>query len=206
MKIFGLTGGIASGKSTVSTILSDELNIKVIDADILARKVVEVNSIALKKIVIEFGIEVLKDNESLDRKKLRDIVFKDKNKIKLLNDIVHPEVDKLYKGLINKYKEECQEYVIYDCPLLIEENLINRVDKIILVVADESLQMQRLISRDNLSKEQAKKIIDIQMKSYQKLKVSHYIIFNDGNYEDLKSGVNSLWDTILEQHSNCTKK
>ncbi|MPW24823.1 dephospho-CoA kinase [Alkalibaculum sp. M08DMB] len=200
MKIYGLTGGIATGKSTVSTILNSELHVKVIDADVLARKSVEPGSIGLEKIVGEFGRELLLPDKSLNRKKLGDIVFGNQELIKVLNGIVHPEVELLFEEQVQKYKEKRYRAIVYDCPLLIEEKLIHKVDQIILVVTSEKLQLERLMNRNNLSREEAVKRISAQMKMDDKSSFANYIIYNDGNYTELKNAVIHLWEEIIDKN------
>lgn len=196
MKIYGLTGGIASGKSTISKIFIEELNTPVIDADYLARRAVEPDSYGLKEIIKVFGNGVLKGDGSLDRQSLGTKVFKDNEAIKILNSIIHPIVDKMFRNEIKRFKELGHERAIYDCPLLIEENLMDRVDEIIIVVIENKLQIQRLMSRDNLTEEEAIERINLQMPIDEKIKYGDYIIYNDGKLEQLKNGVLKLWRRI----------
>lgn len=198
MKIYGLTGSIASGKSTVSDILNTKLKVNIIDADLLARKAVERGSFGLKRIVQEFGEEVLLDDKSLNRKKLGDMVFSQKERMKNLNDIVHPEVNRLFKELVQKYKEQGCRAIIYDCPLLIEENLVDQVDEVILVITSEKLQLERLMSRNEMAKEEALQRIKTQIKMEEKIKFADYIIYNDGGFKELNTAVLYLWTKIID--------
>ncbi|NTW70796.1 MAG: dephospho-CoA kinase [Eubacteriaceae bacterium] len=198
MKIFGLTGGIASGKSTVSRIFREALNVTVIDADVLARKAVQPGSDGLKKIQEEFGREILDNFGALDRKALAAMVFADSGKLKKLNSIVHPEVARLFELEVKALSNSGVHNIIYDVPLLIEENLINRVDKVILIVSPEDLQLKRLMKRDALTETDAKNRIKAQMSNEKKMEKADYIIYNDGTLEELKAAVVALWDKVKE--------
>lgn len=197
MRIIGLTGGIATGKSTVSTILREEMNVRVIDADLLARKAVEPRSSGLKQIAKLFGPEVISSDGNLDRKKLASIVFSDKKAIKVLNSIVHPEVNRLYDLQVEKHKNESCKIILYDCPLLIEENLMDQVDEIMLVIADYDTQLNRLMSRNNMNLQEANDRIKMQMDLKNKIPYADYIVYNDGSYEELKRAVVNLWTEII---------
>ncbi len=198
MKIYGLTGSIATGKSAVSNILKEYCNVNIIDADFLARKAVEPGGTGLEKIIEEFGSSILFVDGTLNRKKLGDIVFGNSQAIKILNNIIHPEVAKLYHKAVDEYRKQGCKAIVYDCPLLIEENLINTVDEVILVVANEDVQLERLMGRNNLTEDEAKKRIDSQMKIKDKIPYGDYIIYNDGDYEELKDAVVYLWKKMLD--------
>ena len=193
MKIYGLTGSIATGKSTVANILKEHCNVPIIDADNLAREAVEIGSNGLRGIINEFGQEILLPDGSLNRKRLGNIVFGDNKAIEVLNSIVHPEVRILYNKYIEGYRQKGYKTIIYDCPLLIEANLMDSVDEIILVVADESTQLKRLMERNNFNEEEAMKRIQSQMKVKEKISYANYVIYNDVDYEGLKDGVIYLW-------------
>ena len=132
MIIIGLSGRIASGKSLVSKLLQD-VGIKVIDADVLSREACAKNTICYKKIIKEFGKDILNEQQEIDRKKLGSIVFENSNLLKKLEDIVHPEVILLKNNYLKKYKEE--KFVVYSSALLFENNLDKEVDKIIYITA-----------------------------------------------------------------------
>ncbi|MFZ7131463.1 MAG: dephospho-CoA kinase [Eubacteriales bacterium] len=196
MEVFGLTGGIASGKSTVSSILKNEFNISVIDADTLARKAVEPNRSGLSQIVAFFGKDILLSDGSLNRKKLGKVTFNDAKKIKILNNIIHPLVDEMFLEKVKEYEEKRHPWIIYDCPLLMEEKLMHRVHKTILVTVDEPTQLARLMERESLDKQQALNRVRLQMSMKEKLKRADYIIYNDGDYLQLREGVHYLWKII----------
>lgn len=190
MKVIGLTGGIASGKSTVTNILKKRFNYIVIDADQLARQAVEVGSIGLKKITEVFGQEIICENGELNRNLLGKIIADDEKARKKLNTIVHPEVKKLYDQQVQFYKSNGMPFVFFDCPLLFEANLQNTVDKIILVVAEKEIRIKRVMDRDGLTKEQALKRIDMQMPDEEKVLLADTIIENNGSPDDLLISLN----------------
>lgn len=197
MIVIGITGGIGTGKSVVSKILKEELNLDVIDADELARKAVEQGSLGLKRITEEFGTEVLKKDKTLDRKALGDIIFNDESKRNALNSIVHPEVARLYAAEIEKYRSLRREYVIYDCPLLIEASLAKKVDVVILVRADRQTQVRRIMERNGVSIEEANRRVDAQMPGDEKEKYADIILWNDGSLEELKRAILSMWRNLF---------
>jgi len=179
MILVGLTGGIASGKSTASKIFK-KLGAYIIDADVLAREVVEPLKPAWKEIVRSFGKGVLNKDNSINRKRLAEIVFNNKKKRELLNSIVHPRVFKRAKEIEKEIAEKDPEVVIiFDAALLIESGYYKKMDKNIVVYADEDVQVKRLIKRDGLTKDEAKKRIKAQMPLREKVRLADYII--DGN-------------------------
>lgn len=185
MKVIGLTGGIASGKSAVTNILKKRFNFVVIDADQLARQAVEVGSPGLQKIVDTFGEGSLTEAGELNRFKLGEIIANDDQARKKLNAIVHPEVQKIYDQEISIYESKGMPVIIYDCPLLFEANLQNTVDQTILVVANKEIRIKRIMERDGLNREQAQKRIDMQMPDEEKIALADVIIENNGSLDDL---------------------
>ena len=137
MDIIGLTGGIASGKTTASNILRS-FGATIIDADHLARKVVKKGEPALDKLVAAFGEAILTNDGELNRKKLGEIVFNDNKKLEKLNDILHPLINSLAIKLFQKERNKGKDKIVYDSPLLIEKNLIHMVDKVWLIYLDEN--------------------------------------------------------------------
>ncbi|MBI5042786.1 MAG: dephospho-CoA kinase [Nitrospirae bacterium] len=179
MILVGLTGGIASGKSTASRIFK-KLGAYVIDADVLAREVVEPFKPAWRDIVKNFGREILNKDKSINRSRLAEIVFNNKKKRELLNSIVHPRVFRRAKEIEREIVKRDQEAVIiFDAALLIESGAYKRMDKNIVVYADEDVQIYRLVKRDRLAKEDAIKRIRAQIPLKKKLRFADYII--DGN-------------------------
>jgi dephospho-CoA kinase len=183
--IIGLTGGIASGKSTVSNMIK-ELEIPVIDADIIAREVVEIGGTAYAKIVDYFGREILNETGSLNRKKLGAIVFNNEEKRLVLNGIVHPAVRIRMNEKIEEQKKIGNKAIVLDIPLLFESKLTYLVDKIIVVFVDQEIQKQRLKSRDQFSEEEALARIASQMPLKEKLALADEVIHNHGLLGDTR--------------------
>ncbi|MBC3795471.1 dephospho-CoA kinase [Acetobacterium tundrae] len=189
MKIIGVTGGIASGKSTVIRVLKECFNYPVIDADKLARQAVEPGSQGLQKIAEAFGENCLNEKDELNRSLLGEIIAEDEESRKKLNAIVHPEVKRLYDELINFYENNGVSLVFYDCPLLFETNLETDVDETMLVVADEEIRIKRIMERDGVSQELAIKKIAMQMTDDEKIKRADIIIENNGSLDDLRMAI-----------------
>lgn len=185
MKVIGLTGGIASGKSTVTEILKKRYSYIVIDADQLARQAVEPGSPGLNKITAVFGGEVVDENGELNRGMMGELIANDEQARKKLNALVHPEIKKLYDQQIDFYQRAGVPAVFYDCPLLFETHLEKTVDETILVVADRETRISRIIERDGLSREQAIRRIDMQMSDEEKIGLADTIIENNGSRDDL---------------------
>lgn len=193
-KIIGLTGGIASGKSTLSLILKEK-GYRIIDADLIARQVVEVNEPAYKEIVDIFGPSIIQKDKTIDRSKLGQIVFSNEELIKKLNDITHPYIFQRIKEDMEKY---CEENIIFvDIPLLLEElDKINRhnifFDEIWLVYVDESTQLERLMKRNKYTREEGQKRIKAQMPMNDKVKKATRIIDNTGDIVKLEENIEIL--------------
>ena len=196
--VIGLTGGIASGKSTVSTILKS-MGLALIDADIIAREVVNVGAEAYHQIVETFGIEVLLPDQTIDRKKLGSIIFNDEEKRVLLNQIVHPAVRKKMIKEKERYLSNGEKTVILDIPLLFESKLTKLVDRTLLVYVNSEVQLERLMKRDNLSQEDALARISSQMPLHEKINLADAIIDNNGTFEELEAQIHQLltkWNVI----------
>ena len=195
MKLIGLTGGIASGKSTVAKILK-RLGAAVVDADALAREVVEPGRDAWKDIVQAFGAEVLQPDRTLDRQKLRAIIFNNPSARKQLETIIHPRVRALAEERIQQHAAAGYEIVVYEVPLLFEGNLHEWLRPVVLVACDLDVQKRRLQERDGLSDETSQKHIDAQMSLAEKRRLADYVIENDGSFEDLEREVQTVLNKI----------
>jgi len=189
--VIGLTGGVATGKSTVSSLLKAK-KIPIVDADILARQVVEPGTPALAKIIDYFGPSVLLLDGFLDRKQLGSIIFSDETKRKKLNSIVHPAVSYaiLWSVLLHWIKGE--KMCIVDVPLLIEGGLWKLMGKVVVVYCPPDVQLQRLMKRDNSSHENASSRINSQLPITEKVEYADHIIDNSGSHQDLERQVNSF--------------
>ncbi|XP_006638168.1 dephospho-CoA kinase domain-containing protein [Lepisosteus oculatus] len=184
MFLVGLTGGIASGKSTVSSALK-ELGCPVIDADVVARQVVELHSPAYQRIVQHFGSEILLENGEIDREKLGHIIFSNPEKRRLLNSLTHPEIQKVMLKQIVGYFLRGYRYVILDVPLLFEMRRLTRFLKhTVVVYCDPATQLSRLMQRDRLTQEQAEMRIASQMPLNEKRGLASHVVDNSGSRED----------------------
>jgi len=182
--IAGLTGGIATGKSTVSKILK-EAGAVIVDADLIAHEVVEKGTPAWKRIRDEFGDQILLDDEEIDRDKLGDIVFNDSEKKELLNGIVHPAVFHEIGERIKKIEQDSPDaVVILDVPLLIEAGMQDGFTDVILVYIPEEMQVKRLMKRDNFSEQDALARIRSQMPIDEKKNIVDIVIDNSDDLEN----------------------
>ena len=188
----GLTGGIASGKSTVSRMFTD-LDVPVIDADVIAREVVAPGSRALVAIVNAFGEDVLTDEKSLKRARLGEIVFSDPSKKKILENILHPEIiaeqDRRLKDL---ELEGRAPIAIVDAAVMIESGSWKRFDAIVVVDCDESQQICRLRRRNGMNEDEAIKRVNAQMPLSEKVKYADHVIDNRGSIDDTRKQVEEL--------------
>jgi len=196
MKILGLTGNIACGKSTVAAIFK-ELGATLIDADKVARDIVGKGNPALKKIIKHFGNEILNKDGTLNREKLGRKVFNDEKARQILNDITHPEIFKEINNLIEKYRSEGQKIVIIEATLIVErEKLKKIIDKLIVVSASKDIQIKRLKERDGFSKEHAILRINSQIPIEEKIKHADYVIHNDSDISNIKNQVETIWKDL----------
>ena len=191
--IIGITGSIGTGKSTVSNYLISK-GYSVVDADKISKGAYNIGSNGYKAILEVFGVEILNSNGEVDRKKIKKIVFDNSNMLQRLNMAIHPiiinEIEKEIEILL-----ESQNVVFLDAPLLIENELHKKVDKIIVVVCDKNEQINRIIKRDKITADMAISIINSQMSIDEKLKFADYIVYNNSTIENLYSQVDEI---ILE--------
>lgn len=195
MKLIGLTGGIASGKTTVAKII-ERLGAAVVDADALSREVVEPERAAWKEIIQAFGEEILRPDRTLDRQKLRATIFNNPAARKTLESIIHPKVRALAEERIGQHAAAGYEIVVYEVPLLFEGNLHQWLRPVVLVACNVGIQKQRLQDRDRLSAEEAQRHIDAQMSLEEKRRLADYVIENDGDLEALERQVQAVMKTI----------
>lgn len=188
--ILGLTGGIGSGKSTVSKIFSS-MGLKIFDADLIAKNILE-SDLVKEEIKEKLGKEFinLKDN-SINRDLLKKIVFNSSDKLEILNSIVHPKVLKIYEELFLKFFES-NEIVIFDVPLLFEVNLDKYCNKVIVVDIEKKLQIQRIKKRDGIDDELIEKIILKQISREERNLKADIIIENNGTLEELEIKVKKI--------------
>lgn len=198
-KIIGLTGGIATGKSTVSNIIK-QLGYVVIDADKIARDIVAIGEDAYKEIVQHFGEDIVDENGNINRKKLGNIVFNNYKEREILNNITHPHIMRTIKRLIDENSKE--RLIFIDVPLLIEGlNSFNEYgicfDEIWLVYVDEETQIQRLMERDCINREDAVKKIRAQIPIEEKIKYATKIIDNRGDISYLEKRVREMVEKAI---------
>jgi len=198
--ILGVTGGIASGKSTVAEMFQD-LGVPMIDFDLLARDVVSPGQPAWEEIVNHFGSHILCKDGSLDRKKLSRIVFADPQKRKALESITHPRIVDLFlskaKALLKDHRNAIIQAVI---PLLFEAGLEDLVDKIVVVYVPRRIQIERLMRRDNISLQHAEDILNAQMPIEEKLRYADFVVRNEKGLEETRRQVKIIWESLKRAH------
>jgi dephospho-CoA kinase len=196
--LLGVTGGIASGKTTVANMFK-ELGAPTIDFDVLAREVVQPGRAAWKEIVDSFGQEVVQADGHLDRKRLAEIVFQDQEKRRMLEAIIHPctfeEYARQVPEIVNKDPNAIIQVVI---PLVIELKLQDLFHKILLVYIPREKQIERLIRRDGISSEGAARMLRAQLPIDEKLPYADFVIHNEHSLEDTKRQVEELWERLKE--------
>ena len=201
MIVVGITGSVGTGKSTVDNFFK-ELGAYIIDWDVLAREVVHPHSRAWEGIVEYFGKDVLNEDLTLNRQKLADMVFLNKEKVGRLNQIVHPEIFKEDERITSQIKNfDANALVIKDIPLLTEAARGIFVDKIVVVSASEQTQLKRLEEK-GMSREDAKNRIKSQLPLEEKIKFADFVIDNDGSLEETKRQVEEVYSLLRkgEQH------
>ncbi|MEE1675476.1 dephospho-CoA kinase [Agarivorans aestuarii] len=192
--IVGLTGGIASGKSQVSQ-LFEEFGIEIVDADIVARQVVEPNQPALAKISEHFGKTILLADGSLNRSKLREIVFAQRHQKEWLNALLHPLIR---QEMLRQLEQAKGAYKILVAPLLLENKLNQLVDRVLVIDTPIDIQLSRTMARDGVDKQQAQQIVDAQMSRKLKLQAADDVIENNSDLNSLKRKVADLHQFYLD--------
>lgn len=197
--VAGLTGGIASGKSTVSLLLKKKGAV-IIDADEIAKQIMQPGKPAWIKVVNHFGSQILNEKNDIDRRRLANIVFSDKKQLELLNSFTHPDIINEIKDRLKYYKSLQKKVIILDAALLLEVGLDKIVDEVWVVVVDEKIQLERLMIREkNLNVKQAMDRIKSQMPQKEKVKYADRVIDNSGSIEDTKIQVDKIWREISKQ-------
>ncbi len=191
----GLTGGIASGKSSVAAILR-RLGASIIDADELAREVVQPEQDAWKEIVATFGPAILQEDKTLDRRQLRKIVLGNPEARKKLEAIIHPRVRALAERRIGELAATGSSVIVYEVPLLFEAQIHLWLRPVILVACDIETQKKRLLERDHVTELEAQQHLDAQMSLAEKRKLADYVIENDGNLKELEQKVRAVFQQI----------
>ncbi|HEY8429426.1 MAG TPA: dephospho-CoA kinase [Sandaracinaceae bacterium] len=196
--VVGLTGGIGSGKSTIARMFA-ELGVPVVDADQIAREVVEPGTDGLAAVVAAFGTEVLAADGTLDRKKLGEIVFADERKRRELEEILHPRIAQASMERFARLAQEGHPYAIYEAALLVESGRHRTMSALVVVTASEATQIARVRARDGLTEEEAKARIAAQLPLEEKVRVADYVIENDGSLEQARARTREVHRRLLER-------
>ncbi|HEY8348051.1 MAG TPA: dephospho-CoA kinase [Symbiobacteriaceae bacterium] len=197
MRVIGLTGGIASGKSTVSRMLR-ELGAPVVDADAIVHELQAPGTPVLAEIAREFGPGVIRPDGSLDRAALAQVVFRDPERRKALEAIVHPAVRREMWARVEEYRRQGKPAVVLDVPLLLETGLNRQVDQVWVVYVDPETQLARLMARDGLDREEAARRVAAQMSLEAKRSLADVVIDNRGPVEATRAQVVAAWRRVVE--------
>lgn len=192
--VLGLTGGIATGKSTVSNLFRKK-KIPIVDADVIARQVVKPGSVGLNQIVAKFGIQFLNGDHSLNRQKLGALVFSDQQQLRELNKIMQPLIAREIKRQVTTYQQTGHSLVVLDAPLLFEQHYENMVDLIMVVVTTQSIQLQRLMKRDQMDETSAAQRIAAQWSLADKQNRADVVIENSHSVAATKKQVLNWLET-----------
>jgi len=196
MLLVGLTGNIGSGKSTVAQLLS-ERGATIIDADVLARRAVELGTAAYASIVERWGTSILAADGLIDRAALRRIVFSEPQELEQLNAIVHPEVERMRAALVELARQRGDRLVVCDIPLLFERRMTDDFDRIVLVDAPRPVRLERLVRERGLRETEAMDMIVAQMPAELKRARANFVIDNDGTLTHLDQRVAEVWAALL---------
>lgn len=195
--VIGLTGGIASGKSTASAFFK-RMGCKIVDADAVAHKIVQPGMPALKAIANYFGSDILLPNGELNRPKLAALIFSDKNAQKALNQITHPLILAAMQAKTQNLVQNGAKIIIWDVPLLFETGFNNYTHASVLIDTNEELQLQRLMLRNGLSRDEALARVAAQMPLQQKRELATMTITNNGTIEELEKRANLVLDKLTK--------
>lgn len=195
MLAIGLTGGIGSGKTTVAKLFAEH-KAPIIDADLIARELVEPGQPALDKLVERFGNEILQADGSLDRRNLRERIFNNDEERRFLEELLHPMIR---DGMIDRLDHVEGPYVVLVIPLLVDTGNWNMIDRILVVDVEDELQLERVMQRDGVSRQQAKSIVDTQISREDRLDAADDIIYNDGDITALREQVDLLHQQYMQE-------
>ncbi len=197
MKVIGLTGGIGSGKSTVSRLLA-ELGAVIIDADKVGHKAFKPDTEGWREVAAAFGRQILSADGKIDRKKLGEIVFGNPDSLERLNRIMHPRIHNMVKAQLEKYQRQGVEIIVLEAPLLIESGWASTVDEVWVTVASEAAVLRRLQERMGLSKLQSLARIRSQLSPEERARHADVTIDTDCDLDELKARVEELWQRLQE--------
>lgn len=192
--VIGLTGGIASGKTTVANLFKQQFKIDIVDADIVAREVVEPGTPGLNAIVEHFGADIAHDDQTLDRAKLREKIFSNPEEKAWLNGLLHPMIR---EKMIEDLEQVTSDYALLVVPLLVENKLDSLCDRVLVVDVDPQTQISRTVKRDNVSEEQANAILASQASREQRLALADDVVKNNPDDPDLLLQITDLHEKYL---------
>ncbi|MDK9772017.1 MULTISPECIES: dephospho-CoA kinase [Vibrio] len=192
--VIGLTGGIASGKTTVANLFKQQFKIDIVDADIVAREVVEPGTPGLNAIIEHFGADIVRDDQMLDRAKLRERIFSNPEEKTWLNGLLHPMIR---EKMIEDLEQVTSDYALLVVPLLIENKLDSLCDRVLVVDVDPQTQISRTVKRDNVSEDQAKAILASQASREQRLALADDVVKNNPDDPDLLLQITDLHEKYL---------
>jgi dephospho-CoA kinase len=197
MKVIGLTGGIGSGKTTVSRLLA-ELGAVIIDADKVGHEAFKPDTEGWREVAAAFGRQILSADGKIDRKKLGEIVFGNPDSLERLNRIMHPRIHNMIKAQLEKYQRQEVEVVVLEAPLLIESGWASTVDEVWVTVASEATVLRRLQERAGLSQPESLARIHSQLSPEERARYADVIIDTDCDLDELKARVEELWPRLQE--------
>ena len=195
MKVIGLTGGISSGKSTVSQFLA-ELGAVIIDADKVGHEAFKPDSEAWREVVAAFGRQIITANGAVDREKLGEIVFSNSEARARLNQIMHPRMYNLVKTRLDEYRRQGASIIVLEAPLLLEAGWTSLVDEVWVTTASEATVLKRLRERTGLSEKESLARIRSQLPTEKRVKHADVVINTDCSLEELKAKVKELWQEL----------
>ena len=199
MIILGLTGNIASGKTEVASMFR-KLGASIIDADQIARDVVEKGTPGWEEVVDHFGSEILDNDGSINRKALGGIVFSNREKLQKLNEITHPRIMEEIRKRIEILKQNDIQIVVIEAALIVEKGgMKDLVDKLVVVKTEENIQLERLMERNGMTREDAKDRIESQLPLSEKLKYADFVIDNSGDLEKTRKQVREIMNKLAPQ-------
>lgn len=196
--VLGITGGIATGKSTVAALFA-ELGAVLVSADTLAREVVSPGTKVLAKLAARFGSEILAADGSLDREALAALVFADEKNREVLNQITHPAIASLAEERLDHLRQTDAALIVYEAPLLFEAAAEGRVDKVLVVTATADIQLRRLMARSRLDRAAAVARVDAQMPLAEKVRRADFVIDNSGDVNQTRQAVAALYRQLIAE-------
>lgn len=192
--VIGLTGGIASGKTTVANLFKQQFKIDIVDADMVAREVVEPGTPGLTAIIEHFGSDIVRDDQMLDRAKLREKIFSNPEEKDWLNKLLHPIIR---EKMVEDLQQVTSDYALLVVPLLVENQLESLCDRVLVVDVDPETQISRTMKRDNVSEEQARAILVSQASRQQRLDMADDVVKNNPDDQDLLLQITDLREKYL---------